>query len=60
MDQRDPINKSKNEFGSIISKISSDTAVGIDPQLTHAIIIEYLMRIDERLRNLEKQNLIKK
>jgi hypothetical protein len=51
----DPLNKSKEQFSGIIEKISSEkSAVGIDAQYTHAIIINYLQQINERLDALEK------
>ena len=49
-----PIVKSKDQLTSIINEISSEhSAVGIDAQHTHAIIIDYLQRITERLDALE-------
>lgn len=61
MSNESPLDKSKVQFSSIIDKISSkESAVGIDAQLTHAIIIEYLQRIDARLLMVEKQLLAKK
>ena len=50
-----PLTKSNEEFSKIIEKISSESsAVGIDAQYTHAIIINYLQQINERLDALEK------
>ncbi|MCA9409039.1 MAG: hypothetical protein KC733_10140 [Candidatus Omnitrophica bacterium] len=50
----DPLEKDKKDFASIIAKIQSESsAVGIDAQLTHAIIIEYLQSIVKRLDYLE-------
>lgn len=47
--------KSKKDLNSIIEKISSDSAVGIDAQYTHAIIIDYLQDISRRLDAIEKK-----
>ena len=49
------LNKSKEEYSVIINKIKSDSAVGIDVQLTHAIIIDYLQDISTRLEKLEQK-----
>ena len=50
----DPLAKSKEQFASTIKKIESEkSAVGIDAQYTHAIIIAYLRQISERLDKLE-------
>jgi hypothetical protein len=55
MDKDTPLTKSKEQFKSIIDKISSaNSTVGIDAQYTHAIIITYLQEITERLDTLEK------
>jgi len=55
MDNEIPLKKSKEQFKSIIDKISSEnSAVGIDAQYTHAIIIDYLQEITKRLDALEK------
>lgn len=55
MSDVDPLKKTKEEFSEIISKISSESsAVGIDAPYTHAIIISYLQKINERLDLLEK------
>jgi hypothetical protein len=51
-----PTEKSKEEYRKIIDKISSDkSAVGIDAQYTHAIIIEYLQQISDRLDKIEEK-----
>lgn len=43
MNTDNPLAKTKEQFNSIIDIISSEnSAVGIDAQYTHAIIIEYL------------------
>ena len=53
---RDPLSKSKEELSSVIYKIQSEkSAVGIDAQFTHAVIIEYLQQILQRLDALEKK-----
>ena len=50
----DPFNKSKEEFKTLIDHISvPNSPVGIDAQLTHAIIITYLQQIVHRLDKLE-------
>lgn len=44
-------------YKQIEEEISSDSSpVGIDAKKTHIIIIEKLMRIEERLSRLEKEN----
>ena len=53
MTHSDPMKKNKEEFQETIKKIGSNNAVGIDPQLTHAIIIDYLQQINQRLDRLE-------
>ena len=51
---QDPLHKSKSEYQSTIDKISvADSPVGIDAQLTHAIIIEYLQGLHRRLDAIE-------
>jgi hypothetical protein len=51
----DPFHKSKEDFESVIAHISlPNSPVGIDAQLTHAIIIDYLRQIHERLDRLEQ------
>ena len=56
MNENDPLAKSKQEYAAIISKIQSDkSAVGIDAQYTHAIIITYLQQITRRLDALEQR-----
>ena len=55
MNNDNPLAKTKEQFNSIIDIISSEnSAVGIDAQYTHAIIIEYLQEITKRLDALEK------
>ena len=56
MDVKDPLKRSKEEYQEIVDRISlPDSPVGIDAQLTHAIIITYLQEIFSRLENLEKK-----
>ncbi len=50
-----PLNRSKEDYLRIISKIESDSNVGIDAQFTHAVIIEHLQRIEKRLDQIEKK-----
>jgi len=50
----DPLAVPKSDYDKLIQQISlPDSPVGIDAQYTHAIIIEYLRRISERLENIE-------
>jgi len=50
----DPMTKSKDEYAAIIDHISvTNSPVGIDAQLTHAIIIAYLQQIEARLEKIE-------
>ena len=50
----EPLSKTKEEYAAIIDRISvADSPVGIDAQFPHAIIIEYLQQISERLDHLE-------
>ena len=52
----DPLKKSKEQFSHILERISnSESAVGIDAQLTHAIIIDYLKQITARLKKIEEK-----
>lgn len=56
MSTPDPLKRSKEEYADLIAHISmGDSPVGIDAQLTHAIIIDYLRRITERLDRLEQR-----
>ena len=54
MEFDDPMKKNKDQYTTTINKIASNTAVGIDPQFTHAIIIDYLQQITKRLDRLEQ------
>ncbi len=50
----DPLSKPKDAFDEIIAKLSSaDSPVGIDAKFTHAVIIDYLQQISDRLDALE-------
>lgn len=50
----DPMQRTKDEYGAIVEHISvANSPVGIDAQLTHAIIITYLQQIVARLDKLE-------
>ena len=53
MELSDPMKKNKSDFSQTIDKIASNTSVGIDPQLTHAIIIDYLQQIVKRIEKIE-------
>lgn len=56
MDSKDPLKKTKTEYAALIGHISHpDSPVGIDAQYTHAIIIDYLRQIEERLKRLEER-----
>ena len=52
----DPLAQPREDFAEILERICvPDSPVGIDAQLTHAIIIDYLRQISDRLERLEKQ-----
>ena len=52
----DPLSLSKQDYAELLAQISSpESPVGIDAQYTHAVIIEYLRRISERLDRLESK-----
>ena len=56
MNNSEPLQRTKEEYEEIIKKISmASSAVGIDAQYTHAIIITYLQQISERLDRLEEK-----
>ncbi|MCR4337893.1 MAG: hypothetical protein NUV91_08840 [Candidatus Omnitrophica bacterium] len=51
----DPLHKTKESYEDVIKKIRlPDSPVGIDAQYTHAIVIEFLKQISQRLERLEK------
>lgn len=47
--------KSKEELDALIEQIKAETPVGIDTQYTHAVIIDCLQQILERLDVLEEK-----
>jgi hypothetical protein len=50
----EPLAKTKADYDRLIQHIShADSPVGIDAQLTHAIIIDYLQQISARLEKIE-------
>jgi len=50
----DPMTRTKDEYAAIVEHISvANSPVGIDAQLTHAIIITYLQQIVMRLERIE-------
>jgi len=52
----DPLNKPKDAYTETINRIKSDqSAVGIDAQYTHAIIIDYLKSITKKLEEIEQK-----
>lgn len=52
----DPMQQSKEELAAIVDHISvANSPVGIDAQLTHAIIITYLQQIVGRLDKIESE-----
>lgn len=54
MASKQPLEKTKQEYSELIEKISlPNSPVGIDAQYTHAIVIDYLRQISERLDKLE-------
>jgi hypothetical protein len=50
-----PLEKTKNEYTHIISRIKADSSVGIDAQYTHAVIIEYLDQLTKRVERIEQR-----
>ena len=54
MPEQNPLDTNKNQYQSIINKIKSDSAVGIDAQYTHAVIIDYLERLTVRVEKIEQ------
>ena len=53
MEFLDPLSKAKQDYPDIIEKIKTESSVGIDTQLTHAIIIDYLQQLNHRIESLE-------
>lgn len=51
-----PLNKSIEDLQDIVERIAStDSPVGIDAKLTHAIIIDYLRHIASRVEAIERR-----
>jgi hypothetical protein len=51
-----PIDKTKDEYKDLIDKIGSpNSPVGIDAAYTHAIVIEYLQKIESQLTKIEEE-----
>jgi hypothetical protein len=51
---KSPLEKDKSEFQPTYDRIClADSPVGIDPKLTHAIIIDYLQTLHARLDRIE-------
>ncbi len=56
MDVKEPLKRPKEEYKEIVERISlPDSPVGIDAQLTHAIIITYLQQIVSWLQKVESE-----
>lgn len=52
----DPMQQSKDDLSAIVDHISvANSPVGIDAQMTHAIIIAYLQQIVGRLDKIESE-----
>ena len=49
-----PLEKPKEDYAATIKVIGTQTGVGIDAQLTHAIIIDYLQQLTKRVEHLEQ------
>lgn len=50
----DPLAKPREAFDELIDRLSSpDSPVGIDAKYTHAVIIDYLRQISERVAKIE-------
>jgi hypothetical protein len=51
-----PLRKSKADYRDLIAQISlPESPVGIDAQYTHAIIIDFLRQISDRLDAIEQR-----
>lgn len=51
-----PLDKSVEELQDIIDRIGSEKSpVGIDAKITHAIIIDYLRQISDRVEAIERR-----
>ena len=55
MSLNNPLKKLKSDYHDTIEKIKADSNVGIDAQFTHAIIIDYLQQIHQRLDAIEEK-----
>ena len=56
MAYENPLSKPKEAFADLINQLSlPDSPVGIDAKYTHAVIIDYLGQISERLDKIEQQ-----
>ena len=52
----DPMSKTKDDYADLIGHFSlPESPVGIDAQFTHAIIIDFLKQISNRLDDIESQ-----
>jgi hypothetical protein len=52
----EPMSKTRDDYATTIDHISvANSPVGIDAQLTHAIIIDYLQQIVTRLAAIEEK-----
>ena len=53
---KDSLEKTKEELAEIVARLrSADSPVGIDAVFTHAVIIDYLKRMTERLDQIERR-----
>ena len=49
------LEKTREDYADLIDQLGSpDSLVGIDAQYTHAVIIQFLQNISERLEKIEK------
>tara|TARA_Y100000588_G_scaffold159990_1_gene173976 strand:+ start:153 stop:335 length:183 start_codon:yes stop_codon:yes gene_type:complete len=49
------LEKTREDYADLIDQLGSpDSPVGIDAQYTHAVIIQFLQNISERLEKIEK------
>ena len=52
----DPLSLSKEDYTELMDQISlQDSPVGIDAKYTHAIIITYLQRISDQLKQIDSR-----
>ncbi len=53
---QDPLQKPRESFDALIAKLGApNSPVGIDAQYTHAVIIDFLRQIAERLDHIEQR-----